>query len=128
MTRTKISVIALLTVAVLSVFNLLLDVPHVNLPDISSFDRHVAPVRASLPREGTIGYYTDFIDPSGGRNATREYYLMQYGLAPVVVEQSVNQKLVITSLHNPQNPIPNRNLQLVHDFGSGVQLLRNITK
>ena len=98
------------------------------MPDIATFDRHVSQVRAALPATGTIGYYTDFNDPSGGTNALREYYLMQYALAPVVVENGVNQKLVITSLHNPENPVPNRRLQVVRDFGSGIKLLRNIAK
>lgn len=128
MNRTRIAVFGLLAIVVLSVFNLLLDIPALTLPDIRQFDTHVARVRPSLPPTGVIGYYTDFTDVPGGSVATREYYLMQYALAPVVVENSVNQKLVITSLHNGQNPIRNRNLQLVRDFGSGVQLLRNITK
>jgi len=126
--RTKIAVYGLLTIIVLTVFNLLLDIPPVKFPDISSFDKHVAQVRPSLPSSGTIGYYTDFADAPGAKDALREYELVQYALAPVVVDKSVDHKLVITSLHNAQNPIPNRNLKLVHDFGSGIQLLRNRTK
>jgi len=126
--RTKIAVFGLLAIVVLSIFNLLLDIPALKPPDITLFDGHVSRVRASLPPSGTIGYYTDFTDPPGGTDALREYYLMQYALAPVVVEKSVDQKLVITSLHNSQIPIRNPNLQLVRDFGSGVQLLRNRTK
>ena len=128
MNRTKIAVYGLLTIIVLTVFNLLLDIPPVKFPDISSFDKHVAQVRPSLPSSGTIGYYTDFADASGAKDALREYELVQYALAPVVVDKSVDHKLVITSLHDARNPIPNRNLELVHDFGSGIQLLRNRTK
>ena len=128
MNRTKISVFGLLAIAVLSVFNLLLDIPGLKLPDIARFDTHVAQVRPSLPPTGTIGYYTDYNDAPGGREALQEYYLMQYALAPVVVEKSEDQKLVITSLHHGENPIPNRNLRLVRDFGSGVELLRNTAK
>ena len=128
MNRSKIAVIGLLAIAVVSVFNLLLDIPGLQLPDITRYDKHVSQVRPSLPPSGTMGYYTDFKDPPGGTDALREYYLMQYALAPVVIERSVDQKLVITSLHNGETPIPNRNLQLVRDFGSGVQLLRNRTK
>jgi hypothetical protein len=126
--RTGIAVYGLLAIAVLSIFNLLLDIPGQQLPDIARFDTHVAQVRPSLPPTGIIGYYTDFTDPPGGTDAVREFNLMQYALAPVVIDKSVNQQLVVTSLHNGQNPIPNRNLRLVRDFGSGVELLRNITK
>jgi hypothetical protein len=126
--RTKIAVFGLLAIAVLSIFNLLLDIPGLRLPDIGLFDRTVAEARASLPPTGTIGYYTDYTDAPGATDALREYHLMQYALAPIVVENSLDQKLVITSLHNPQNPVRNRNLQLVRDFGSGVRLFRNRTK
>lgn len=128
MNRTRIAVFGLVAIAVFSIFNLLLDIPGLQLPDITRFDTHVSQVRPSLPPMGTIGYYTDFTDAPGGTDALREFYLMQYALAPLVIEKSVDRKLVITSLHNSQNPIPNRNLQLVHDFGSGVELLRNTAK
>jgi hypothetical protein len=126
--RSKIAVFGLLAIAVVSVLNLLLDIPGLKLPDITLFDRHVAQVRPSLPPLGTIGYYTDFIEAPGGTDALREFDLMQYALAPVLIEKNVDQKLVITSLHNGEKPVPYRNLQLVHDFGSGVQLLRNRAK
>ena len=128
MNRPKIAVFGLLTIVVLSVLNLLLDIPPLILPDIRNFDSHVALARPSLPRTGTIGYYTDYVDPSGGRNTLREYYLMQYAVAPVVVAQGIDQPLVITSLHNPHNPLPFRNLVPVQDFGSGIKILRNLAK
>ena len=128
MNRSKIAVVGLLAIAVLTIFNLLLDLPTVRLPDISRFDNHVSQIRPALPASGTIGYYTDFQDPPGGSDALREYYLMQYALVPVVVDKTVNQRLVVTSLHKPQEPIRNPDLQLVRDYGSGVRVLRNRTK
>ena len=126
--RTKIAVFGVVALAVLSIFNLLLDIPGQKMPDIVQFDTYVARVRPSLPREGVIGYYTDLNDTPGRSDAAREFYLMQYALVPVVVDMHVDHKLVITSLHDSRKPIPNRNLELVRDFGSGVQLLRNKTK
>jgi len=126
--RSKIAVIGLLAVAVLTVLNFLLDLPAVQLPDITRFDTHVARVRTAIPPTGMIGYYTDYVDPPGASDALREFYLVQYALVPVVVDKSVNQKLVITSLHRPQDPIRNPNLELVREYGSGVRLLRNRTK
>lgn len=128
MNRTKIAVAGLLSLLVLSVLNLLLDISGVKLPDISTFDKLVSQARTALPASGTIGYYTDYNDAPNGTNALREYYLMQYALAPVVVEKSTNQKFIITSLHDPQKPVPIRNLVLMRDFGSGVKLLRNTAK
>lgn len=126
--RTKFAVFGLLALVVLTVVNLLLDIPALTLPDVTRFDTHVAQVRALLPPVGGIGYYTDYSDAPGAVDALREYMLMQYALAPVVVEKRLDRKFVITSLHHPEVPLGIPYLLPVRDFGSGIRLLRNITK
>ena len=73
--RTKIAVFGIVALAVLSIFNLLLDIPVQKMPDIVQFDTYVARARPSLPREGVIGYYTDLTDTPGRSDAAREFYL-----------------------------------------------------
>ena len=114
----------LLAVAVLTIFNLLLDVPVLKFSNIDQFDEHLATVRAALPPSGTVGYYTD-LPPSD--NALEEYYLLQYSLAPIVVAKSADRDFVIANIHSKNRSWP-RNLELVKDFGSGIMLLRKAAR
>jgi hypothetical protein len=125
LTRIRIAVIGLLAVAILTIFNFMLDASGMKFPDIALFDKGIALVRPSLPTSGTVGWYTD---SPGGASALQEYYLAQYALSPVVVVNNTNQKLVIASIHSGPAKITDPNLQLVRDFGNGIQLLRNKTK
>ena len=125
MSRNRIAVFGLLAVAVLTVFNLLLDVTHSEFGDIGQFDRGVAAVRTALPPAGTVGFFTD---APAGANAQQEYYLTQSSLAPVVVVNNTDQKLVVASIRNAATRPPNPNLQLVRDFRNGMQLYRNTSK
>jgi hypothetical protein len=123
--RSTIAVSGLLALAVLTIYNLLLDSNGLKFSDIARFDRGIAEVRTSLPHAGTIGFYTD--EPAGV-NARQEYYLTQYAVAPVVLENNVDHELVIASVHSAESRINNPNLVLVRDFKNGIQLLRNKTK
>ena len=114
----------LLAVAVLTIFNLLLDIGALRFANIDQFDEHLAAVRAALPPSGTIGYYTD-LPPSD--NALEEYYLLQYSLAPIVVAKSSDRDFVIANVHNQNRNWP-KNLELVRDFGSGIMLLRKVAR
>ena len=129
MNRSKIAVYGLFVLVVLTVFNLLLDIPGLVLPDVSRFDTHVSQIRGLLPPTAkNVGYYTDYADPAGGVDALREYSLMQYALTPVVVGKTLDRRFVVTSLHHPEDPIRIPYLRPVRDFGSGIRLMRNITK
>lgn len=123
--RIGIAVFGLLAVAVLSIFNLLLDTTHLQTLDIGMFDRGVSLVRPALPSSGVVGFYTD---ASTDVLRLQEYYLAQYALAPVVVANDLNHKLVVASLRGPQSTIPDPNLELVRNFGNGIRLFRNRTK
>lgn len=125
MSRNRIGVFALLAISVLTVFNLLLDVPHSEFGDIGQFDRGVALLRPALPRTGVVGFYTD---APAGANALQEYYLTQYALAPLIVLNNTDQKLVVSSTRSAGSRPPNPNLELVRDFRNGMQLFRNKTK
>lgn len=124
MIRTRIAAFGLLAVAVLTIFNLLLDVGALKFSNIDQFDEHLATVRAALPSSGTVGYYTD-LPPSD--NALEEYYLIQYSLAPLVVAKSTDPSFVIANIHSQNRNWP-KNLELVRDFGSGIVLLRKVAR
>jgi hypothetical protein len=123
--RGTIAAFGLLAVAVLTIFNLLLDARSMKFPDVAVFDSGVAQARPLLPPAGVAGFYND---DSASNTAATEYHLTQYALAPLVIENNVDHPLVIASIHNPQSRLTNPNLDLVRDFKNGVQLLRNKTK
>lgn len=123
--RIRIAVIGLLAVAILTICNFMLDASGMKFPEIGLFDKGISLVRPSLPTSGTVGWYTD---APGGASALQEFYLAQYALSPVVVVNNTDQKLVVASIHSAQGKVTDPNLQLVRDFGNGIQLLRNRTK
>ena len=78
-----------------------------------------AAVKSSLPQRGVIGYIGE---PDA--LARGDYYLAEYALAPLVVDDSPNHLLVLANFPNSALPAP-PNLQLVRDFGNGVALFAN---
>jgi hypothetical protein len=76
-------------------------------------------LREALPQRGVIGYIGRPEDSVG------HYYLAQYALAPLVVDFSLNHRIVVGNFPTtpPQN-LP-ANLKVVRDFGQGVLLLAN---
>jgi hypothetical protein len=84
------------------------------------YEQRFDDVRKILPAHGTVGYFSD-VPADVGR-----YYLTQYALAPLVVENSTNHYFVVGNLSDARSPIPmNRDWVLVRNFGNGVVLLEN---
>ena len=81
-------------------------------------DQRFAPLRGELPAHGVIGYMGE----SAG-TATPDYYLAQYALAPLVLDHSINHKLVVGNFPTASK-LPHE-LALVKNFGNGVLLLEN---
>ena len=83
-------------------------------------EQRFAAVKAALPQQGIVGY-------TGDSNSPADYYLVQYALAPLVVDNSVNHPLVVGNFSGPQPPqsLPSARLQLLKDFGNGVLLYTN---
>jgi hypothetical protein len=80
-------------------------------------DRRFALLKATLPQRGVVGYLGE-----SGPLAIGRYYLTQYALAPLVVENSPNHALVIANFPSSPPTAPPENLRLVKDFGNGVLL------
>jgi hypothetical protein len=82
-------------------------------------DLRFAAVKTSLPKQGVIGYIGE-----PGALARGDYYLAEYALAPLVVDDSTNHPLILANFSNLP-PVAPPNLQLVKDFGNGVALFAN---
>jgi len=83
-------------------------------------DQRFSALKAALPQRGIVGY-------TGDSNSPADYYLVQYALAPLVVDNSENHPLVVGNFSGPQPPqsLPFAHLQLLKDFGNGVLLYTN---
>ena len=87
-------------------------------------DERFAEVKTFLPRRGVIGYIGERDAGERGALARGDYYLAEYALAPLVVDDSPNHALVLGNF--PDAPLPAlADLQLVKDFGNGVALFAN---
>lgn len=82
-------------------------------------DERFAAVKALLPRRGVIGYIGET-----GAQARGDYYLAEYALAPLVVDDSPNHPAVLVNFLDLPPSIPS-NLRLIKDFGHGVALYAN---
>ena len=70
-----------------------------SIDGVTQFTARYQPVRSLLPDKGVIGYMTDPAAAADEVNATAEFYLAQYALAPIVVVNSSNQRYVVTNFH-----------------------------
>jgi hypothetical protein len=127
--RHQIAVLLLIGVSIISGLSMLLDV-YKSYSDgpaqIAVFQARFASIRKALPAHGVVGYATDAA-PDQTTRAT-EYYLTQYALSPVVVEDTSKQSLVVANFHSDSpNPQVLRALHLVpvQNFGNGVFLLKS---
>jgi hypothetical protein len=85
-------------------------------------DQRFPALKAALPQRGVVGYIGE-----SGNSGTADYYLTQYALAPLLIENSTNHDFVIGNFPaSPPARFP-QNLQLVKDFGNGVLLFRNLS-
>jgi hypothetical protein len=86
----------------------------------SRSDQRFAVLKTRLPAEGVVGYVGESSD-----SATPNYYLTQYALAPLIVDNSTDHPIVIGNFPSSHASGVPRNLKLVDDLGNGVLLLAN---
>jgi len=94
---------------------------------VTRFTARYQPVRSLLPDKGVIGYMTDPAAAADEVNATAEFYLAQYALAPIVVVNSSNQRYVVTNFHVmvTTGSMADQGFKLVREFGNGVAVFEN---
>lgn len=127
-TRVNAAAIGLLAISLLTIFQLLLDSIAAKAPDESAsipvFETRFDEVKKAVPPDAVLGYITDssMADP----NVQAEYFVAQYALAPRVVANRADQKLVLGVIHNPTPTFPN--LPMIRDFGNGIRLYRGLAR
>ena len=92
-------------------------VPHND--EVSRYQKRLHPLREALPQRGVVGYAGD---------DGKEYHIIQYALAPLLVDDSPNHPLVIDIVDvadaDGARCKKYENLVLVFDSGDGVCLFR----
>ena len=95
-------------------------------PDlVTMYEQRYLELQRVLPARGTVGYITDL--PPEDTRARTESYLLQYAIAPLILENSSEQPLVIGNFHTSAGyaeATKNKKLVLVRDFGNGVMLFQ----
>ena len=133
----RLAIVVLVFSALLSNFILLFqkatafDPKRLGKDPISLHESRLELLKKALPRHGTVGYISNLtandirFDPGFG-----QYYLTQYALAPLVVDYSSDQPLVVGNLRGSASistPAV-RGIAVLKDFGNGVMLFRQGAK
>jgi len=94
---------------------------------VTQFTARYQPVRSLLPDKGVIGYMTDPAAAADELNATAEFYLVQYALAPIVVVNSPNQRFIVSNFHvmMTTGAMADQGFKLVREYGNGVAVFEN---
>ena len=131
MARHQFAVIALLGIAVASIFWVLLDVAgafsHRSTSyGVDSFENRFGDLPKAATAATVFGYISDNRpdDPSD----QAEYYLTQYTLAPAIVVSTTTEAEVVANFHaaNPDMKVLQaRHMTPIRNFGNGIILLRN---
>ena len=133
MARHQVAVIALLGIAVASIFWVLLDIAGqysspVQSYGVDNFENRFGVLPRAVTPQTVFGYYSDNRpdDPSD----QAEFYLTQYTLAPAIVVSSILERDVVANTHtaNPDvKALQAKRLMMVRNFGNGILLCRNMS-
>ena len=97
--------------------------------DAGVYEKRFEGLRKELPRRGTVGYVTDVRPEEFSTNPVHgaRYYLTQYALSPVLVDNNCDHELIIGNFHRHPSESTAGPMQfiLLKDLGNGVVLLRN---
>lgn len=136
----KIGIAAVILFALISSWNLLkaeykFDPKLISRDNISLYLNRFEGLRQILPSRGTVGYISDKAVTDYNRMADAsfiaQYYLVQYAVAPVAVDNSTDHDLVIGNFHQSTANIKlpeGKEFTVIEDFGNGVVLFETKAK
>ncbi len=136
--RTKIGVSLFVLFAMLSNMRLLkqtlaLNYKQIGKDGITQYENRFKELKKELPSWGTVGYISDI--PSKqllkDTKATVNYFLTEYAVSPVVVDNSQNHPIIIGNFqHKLTDTTVSETSKFIlkKDFGNGVVLFNNENK
>ncbi len=94
---------------------------------IDKYEKRYIEVKKYLPAREKIGYISDKEFNWLDEIEVNKYFLTQYALIPVLVDNNYNYKFVLGNFHKNINPkrLQKSNLIPVKDFGKGIVLFMN---
>jgi hypothetical protein len=95
--------------------------------EVTAYEARFDCIRNALPKNGVIGYGTSQQIRDDWTTFYYHYYLTQYTLAPLVVQDSTQEPLVIGNFPDKlemSGKVPSSRTSLIEDCGTGVLLLR----
>jgi hypothetical protein len=128
MDRTSAAIALVCLFAVISCGVLLRDAADASgKPDlVATYEQRFSALRGAVPKGAPqVGYLTDI--PAGDLTAQTEFYLLQYAIAPVIVESRADLPWVIGNFRSTEGmtkALEGKGLTLVLDLGQGVALFR----
>ena len=119
--RTIIGTVVLLACCLLSLARIIFNTTnpsHIKPDQVSArSDQRFALLKKKLPSEGIVGYVGET-----GDSSLSDYYLTQYALAPLVIDDTPNHQIVVGNFPSSKRANIPSNLTLIEDFGNGVLL------
>lgn len=103
---------------------------------VTSWDAHMQLVKAALPSEVSVAGYLENGDLKGSFSIQdlAEFFLTQYGLAPVVLQKGSDHQWIVGNFGHTLVPhelsVLNQMLGLhtTQDFGFGIYLIHKVSK
>jgi glycosyltransferase involved in cell wall biosynthesis len=100
--------------------------------EVTAYESRFSELRRTLPAGARLGYVTDAVPPPAagaddpGRDAFKRYLLAQYTLLPAILRPDADAELVLGNFASSGlvDTAALTGLEVVHDFGQGVVLLR----
>ena len=129
----KYSISVLVIISVISIGDTLWEKIHVpkqlDQHFISRYNERIEKVKPFIDEGTIVGYVTDKIFGSTGSNREHKlkYMVTRYCLAPILVADSINYKIVIGDFHKPFqfNDLIVKNLRINRSLGNGLLILEN---
>lgn len=132
--RVKFGIILLISLALFSNIRLLkkefeFNRDYIGRDYVTWYEKRFEGLKGILPARGVVGYISDkrpeeiATDPE----LTRGYYLTEYALSPIIVDNNLGHELIIGNFHKPitaPNSLKYRGLAVFKDFGNGVVLFK----
>jgi hypothetical protein len=94
--------------------------------EVTAYESRFRELKTWLPKRGVVGYFDGIESGPYAIDDGKRYFLAQYAVAPtLVVRKRYPAELVIGNLRPGVDSIPiPPELQVVHDFGDGLLLMK----
>jgi hypothetical protein len=95
---------------------------------VSTWEKRTSILREILPGQGKVGYLAEWDIPgaeAGSADQDNEYRLVQYVLAPLIVQRGADHDLIVGNFGGTEYPIEELfGVKILANYGYGIYLLK----